>query len=297
MPNHNGRVGIFGISYVGFFTAAGIIDTHPAIKAASPQAPVADLFLGDDWYHGGAFMLAHAFNSAHAYQPQSGPTRPPKVEVPFDWGTEDGYEFFLELGPLRNLTARLGAPNPTWHELLAHPTYDEFWQSRAIWRHLAEHPLPGPRGRWLVRCRGPVGTAARLPRDQGRAIPASPTTPRDGPVDARRLGRDDGRRLGSVDFATDTAAFYREHILLPFFEHHLKDAARPAICRARSSSRPARMSGGGMRRGRPPGAQARTLYFREQGGLSFEPPADADAERHIRQRSREAGAVASATRR
>jgi putative CocE/NonD family hydrolase len=69
VPNHNGRVGIFGISYVGFFTAAGIIDTHPAIKAASPQAPVADLFLGDDWYHGGAFMLAHAFNSAHAYQP------------------------------------------------------------------------------------------------------------------------------------------------------------------------------------------------------------------------------------
>src|SRR6185503_3299179 len=77
VPNHNGRVGIYGISYVGFFTAAGIIDTHPAIKAASPQAPVADLFLGDDWYHGGAFMLAHAFASAHTYQPQSGPKRPP----------------------------------------------------------------------------------------------------------------------------------------------------------------------------------------------------------------------------
>src|SRR5260221_552484 len=83
LSNHNGNVGIYGISYVGFFTAAGIIDTHPAIKAASPQAPVADLFLGDDWFHGGALMLAHAFNSAWAYQPQTGPTRPPLVDVPF----------------------------------------------------------------------------------------------------------------------------------------------------------------------------------------------------------------------
>ena len=96
MPNHNGRVGMWGISYAGFYTVAGIIDTHPAIKAASPQAPVADLFLDDDWYHGGAFMLAHAFGAATVYKPQSEPMLPPKVDVPFDYGTQDGYEFFLK---------------------------------------------------------------------------------------------------------------------------------------------------------------------------------------------------------
>ncbi|MBI2764088.1 MAG: CocE/NonD family hydrolase [Chloroflexi bacterium] len=142
VPNHNGRVGLFGISYGGFFTAAGMIGTHPAIRAASPQAPVADLFLDDDWYHGGAFMLAHAFNSVSVYQPQSEPTPPAKVTVPFDYGTEDGYEFYLRAGPIANLAAKLGTGNPTWDELLAHPTYDEFWQSRAIWRHLKDVRCP-----------------------------------------------------------------------------------------------------------------------------------------------------------
>ena len=141
VPNHNGRVGIYGISYVGFFTAAGIIDTHPAVKAASPQAPVADLFLGDDWFHGGAFMLAHAFNAAWSYQQQSGPTRPPHVDVPFDWGTSDGYDFYLRAGTLSALTARMEG-NPTWQEFMEHSTYDEFWRERAIWKHLSKVRCP-----------------------------------------------------------------------------------------------------------------------------------------------------------
>ena len=107
VPNHNGRVGIWGISYGGFFTVAGIIDTHPAIRAASPQAPVADLFLDDDWYHGGAFMLAHAFGAATVYKPQSEPILPPKVDVPVEYGTQDGYEFFLKAGPIANLAPLL----------------------------------------------------------------------------------------------------------------------------------------------------------------------------------------------
>jgi uncharacterized protein len=166
VPSHNGRVGIWGGSYVGFFTLAGIIDTHPAIKAASPQAPVADLFLDDDWVHGGAFMLAHAFNSAHSYPDRANPNRPPKVEVPFDWGTEDGYEFFLNAGPIGNLTAAFQpAGNQTWDELLAHPTYDEFWQSRAIWRHLRDVrcPVLSVGGCSTPRtCPGPCGHIARF---------------------------------------------------------------------------------------------------------------------------------------
>jgi putative CocE/NonD family hydrolase len=275
VPNHNGRVGIFGISYVGFFTAAAIIDPHPAIKAASPQAPVADVFLGDDWYHGGAFMVAHAFASAHAYQPQSGPTRPPKVDVPFDWGTEDGYQYFLEAGTLRNLTARLGG-NPTWQELVDHPTYDAFWQSRSIWRHLQNIHCPVlVVGGWFDAedLSGPLRTYHAI-KDGN---PGTSTTLVMGPWTHGGWSAEDGRRLGAVDFASATAAFYRERVVVPFFEHHLKDAADPDLPGAlvfetgtnvwrRYVEWPA------------PGAEARTLHFREHGGLSFEAPADEDAD-------------------
>ena len=275
VPGHNGRVGIFGISYVGFFAAAGIIDTHPAIKAASPQAPVADLFLGDDWYHGGAFMLAHAFASAHAYQPQSGPTRPPKVDVAFDWGTEDGYQYFLDAGTLRNLTARLGG-NPTWRELLDHSTYDEFWQSRAIWRHLQNIRCPVlVVGGWFDAedLSGPL----RVYHAIKEGNPGTPTTLVMGPWTHGGWAVQDGRRLGAVDFATETAAFYREHVIVPFFEHHLKDAADPELPGALVFETGTNL----WRRYAEwpvPDAQARTLYFREHGGLAFEAPSDENAD-------------------
>src|ERR1700729_4230161 len=95
VPNNNGKVGITGISYPGFYTSASIIDSHPAIKAASPQAPMTDLFLGDDAYHGGAFMLAANFGFYTSFKPFAEPALPPKNQVRFDPGTPNGYEFFL----------------------------------------------------------------------------------------------------------------------------------------------------------------------------------------------------------
>jgi uncharacterized protein len=92
IPNNNGRAGIWGISYPGFFTSASIIDSHPALKAASPQAPMTDLFMGDDAYHGGAFMLSANFDFYTFFDPQDHPQFPPKVEVPFDYGTNNGYD-------------------------------------------------------------------------------------------------------------------------------------------------------------------------------------------------------------
>src|SRR5260370_32267177 len=102
VPNHNGNVGIWGISYDGFFTSASMIDSHPALKAASPQAPITDLFMGDDAYHGGAFMLAANFGFYSSFKPQENPELPPKTEVPFDYGTKNGYEFYLKMGSLGN---------------------------------------------------------------------------------------------------------------------------------------------------------------------------------------------------
>ena len=167
VPNHNGRVGMWGISYAGFFTAAGIIDTHPAIKAASPQAPVADLFLDDDWYHGGAFMLASNFNSVGGLPAAVGADAPPKVTVPFRLRHEDGYEFFLKLGPSgqRDPATRRSEPHVGRNRRASH-----LRRLLAIPRNLAaleEHPLRGAHRGRLVRRRGLDGTAARLSRDRG----------------------------------------------------------------------------------------------------------------------------------
>ena len=103
VPNNNGKVGIWGISYPGFYTSASIIDSHPALAAASPQAPMTDLFLGDDSYHGGAFMLSASFGFyASSSIPQQNPVSP-RPDGPFNFGTPDSYQFYLEAGNIANL--------------------------------------------------------------------------------------------------------------------------------------------------------------------------------------------------
>ena len=102
VPNNNGKAGIWGISYDGFYAAAGIIDSHPALKAASPQAPVSDLFMGDDAYHNGAFMLAANFGFYTFFPPRTAIGPPPAHGPRYDYGTTDGYEFYLQMGPLSN---------------------------------------------------------------------------------------------------------------------------------------------------------------------------------------------------
>ena len=125
-----------GTSYPGFYTAAGMIDAHPALKCASPQAPIADWFIGDDFHHNGAFYLAHAFRFFSGFgQPLEEPTR--QSEIPFDYKTPDGYEFYLNLGPLSNINeTHFKKKIVFWKELMEHGTYDNFWQARNILPHL-----------------------------------------------------------------------------------------------------------------------------------------------------------------
>jgi putative CocE/NonD family hydrolase len=273
IPNHNGRVGIWGISYDGFFAVAGIIDTHPAITAASPQAPVADLFLGDDWYHNGAFQLAKNFEGATGFRPEAG--APPRATVPFDYGTSDCYEFFLGLETIAAVTARLPAPNAMWDETIAHPTYDAYWQSRAIWRHLKNIRCAVLTvGGWFDAedLMGPL----RVYREIRANNPDVDNSLVMGPWVHGGWGRHDGRRLGSVDFAADTATYYREHIVVPFFELHLKDKGDPSPAQAHVFE-----TGTNVWRRYPawppPEAKPQMLYFRPGGGLSFEPPTESDA--------------------
>ena len=136
VPNNNGKVGIWGISYPGFFTSASIIDSHPAIKAASPQAPMTDLFMGDDAYHGGAFMLAANFGFYSSSSLRRIPRRPSHGPG-FDYGTQSAYEFFLKMGPLANANARYFHDQSfLWNDQVGHDTYDDYWKARNLAPHL-----------------------------------------------------------------------------------------------------------------------------------------------------------------
>jgi uncharacterized protein len=274
IPNHNGRVGMWGVSQPGFHVAAGIIDTHPALKAASPQAPTADYFMGDDVYHNGAFMLAANFGFYSSFVPRAGdPAPPPRQRVAFDPGTPDSYEFYLNLGPLSTVNERLlGGRARYWQEIVDHTTYDDYWKRRSLWRFMT-----GVRaavlnvGGWFD-AEDPVG-----PFHVYRAVEAKNPGASNlivmGPWRHGGWARQPGDRLGNVSFALKSAEVYREQIEFPFFMRYLKD--KPAELPE------AFMFLTGINEWRahaawpPAGATPVTLHFRESGRLSAEAPAEA----------------------
>ncbi len=140
LPANNGRVGIWGISYPGFYSTASLPGAHPALKAVSPQAPVTDWFIGDDFHHNGAFFLMDAFNFMSGFGvPRPKPITPDKGPKPFKYYTADNYKFYLELGPIRNAKARYFADSiKFWNDMMAHGNYDEFWKARNIRPHLTD---------------------------------------------------------------------------------------------------------------------------------------------------------------
>ena len=138
VPNNNGKVGITGISYPGFYTSASIIDSHPAIKAASPQAPMTDLFFNDDGYHGGAFMLAANYGFYTSFKPQKNPLIPSRGPA-YEFPIVDNYDFYLKAGATGNLDTSkdyLNGSNFLFHDQLVHTTYDDYWQKRDLSRHM-----------------------------------------------------------------------------------------------------------------------------------------------------------------
>jgi putative CocE/NonD family hydrolase len=137
VAGHNGNVGMWGISYPGFYTSAGLIDAHPALKAASPQAPIADWFVGDDFHHNGALYLPHAFRFLNEFgRPRPEPIKG-TVYVPTPEKGPDGYGFFLSIGPLTNVEEKHFKRGVAfWTEMMQHGTYDEYWQARDLRRHL-----------------------------------------------------------------------------------------------------------------------------------------------------------------
>jgi putative CocE/NonD family hydrolase len=270
VPNNNGKVGIYGISYPGFYTSASIIDSHPAIKAASPQAPITDLFMGDDSYHGGAFMLAANFGFYSAFTVADNPTPLPKKWSGFEYGAADGYDFFLKHLTLQDILATL---TDKQRALLAptieHATYDEFWKSRNLAPHLknikaavltvggwfdAEDPQ-GPFSTWQSIKKYNPGTFS------GLVV---------GPWIHGGWARGDGQRLGHVQFDSKTAEYFRTKIQFPFFEQHLK-GARPASPIAEVTAFETGTNVWRQYSAWPPvQAKARTLYFGANGKLGWQ---------------------------
>jgi len=274
-PNNNGKVGMFGISYPGFYTAAGMIDSHPALKAASPQAPISDWFMGDDIHHNGAFFLTQNFGFFYWFAQ--------KVEDPlheelknFNFKTPDGYDFFLRMGPLANSDIQLlKGRAPEWNEFLAHPTYDAFWQARNLRPHLKNiHCAVMTVGGWFDAedLFGPL----EIHRWTERQNPGITNLLVMGPWSHGEWGRGTGEKLGPISFHAKTAEFYREHIELPFFHHFLKDGDTNYVMTK------AHIFETGTQRWRrfdawpPKQASARTLFFHAGGTLAFTPPSDSE---------------------
>ena len=126
VPHNNGRVGLLGISYGGWLTVMAMLEPHPALKAVSEQASPADMFLGDDFHHNGAFRLSYGFE--YAAMMETG-----KTSSPFHFDRDDTFDWYLALGPLANANARyLHGNMPTWNDFATHPNYDEFWRRQAV---------------------------------------------------------------------------------------------------------------------------------------------------------------------
>ncbi len=222
VPGNTGKVGMYGVSQPGFYAAAGMIDAHPALVAVAPQAPVTDYYMGDDSYHNGAFMLAHRFSFYMGFHPREGDPEPPQPALAFQYGTPDGYEFFLDMGPLSNADEKyFKHKQPYWTLNLEHTNYDEFWQSRAIWQHLKNiKPAVMLVGGWYDT-EDPQGPLRQFDFMEKNTPPPVNMLVM-GPWNHGGFARGDGDRLGNVNFGSKTAPYYRERIEFPFFLYYLK---------------------------------------------------------------------------
>jgi len=272
LPNNNGKVGVWGISYPGYYTTTSLLSRHPALVAASPQAPIADLYR-DDAFHNGAFMLAANFSFYPFFtnRQDDKPTQGRGFNV--DFGTKDGYEYYLKMGSVKHTndiylknykdTVRL------WNEMLEHPNYDQHWKDRNVLTHL--HDIKTAvlvTGGWYDAedLYGAINTYKTLVKD-------NPTTPiyfAMGPWVHGGWSRGPGDHLGDVEFGGAQGPYYREKIEFAFFSHYLKgtDTDIPKV----STFETGKNEWKTYKAWPPKDAEDENLYFLPGGKLSFTPP-------------------------
>ncbi len=268
--NHNGMAGLWGISYPGFYSSAGAIDSHPALKAVSPQAPISDWFW-DDFHRHGAFTLSMGFNFFSTFGKKRDE---PTTEWPerFEHKTPDGYQFFLDLGPLGNVNKKhFKGEIEFWDELAEHPNYDEFWQSRNILPHLKNIKAAVlVVGGWFDTedLYGPLKTYREIERNN----PGTFNTLVMGPWSHGGWIGGDGSKLGNADFGFKTSQYFQDRILHEFFNHYLKDNEDsldlPEVLAFETGANRWRTFDSWP----PKRAQRKNLYMNSKSGLSFTAP-------------------------
>ncbi|MGK7391990.1 MAG: CocE/NonD family hydrolase [Candidatus Cyclobacteriaceae bacterium M2_1C_046] len=277
IKDNNGKVGQWGISYPGFYTVAGAVDAHPALKASSPQAPISDFFF-DDFHHHGAYLQSYWLaTTVFGYQKDTLTTDAWYRDKWVQTGTPDGYEFYMNMGPLKNASKYFGEDNFFWQQLVEHPNYDEFWQKRSILPHLdnIDHAVMTVGG-WFDAedLYGPLNiykTIEDKNPDNTNMIVMGPWSHGD-------WSRERGiQAVGNVYFGDSISTFYQTNIEKPFFEYHLKDGPKPQLPEAY-------MYDTGLKEWQrfaqwPPEHLPKVdLYFGEDETLSINKPLDKDAE-------------------
>jgi putative CocE/NonD family hydrolase len=271
VPNNNGRVGMAGTSYGAWLTVMGMLDPHPALKAAVEQASPADMWIGDDFHHNGAFRLSYGFEYAYMMESSKEITDVSGVIDRFD-----AYDWYLHLGPLSNANEKyLHSRLPTWNDFVNHPDYDAFWkrQGFAPWLNRVTVPTLNVAGWWDQEdFYGPIKIYELLERhDSGNKNWLVV-----GPWNHGGWSRGEGQKLGRLDFGSATAAYYRREVLARFFAYYLKDKGDPNLPEALTFRTGANQW---VRHDAwPPkrNVTAQHLYFQADRGLSFEaPPASA----------------------
>ncbi len=220
IPNNNGKVGMWGISFPGFYSAVGTLSNHPALIATSPQAPMNDTWLGDDFHHNGAFFLPHAFGFLNGFKRErSGPTQQYKPGIQF--GTEDGYKFFLEMGALKNANKKYFHDSLSiWNEQMTHGNYDDYWKSQNVAAHFNNFkPVTMIVGGWYDSedLYGPL----KLYEAGEKSVPQN-TYIVMGPWTHGGWARSNGDTLGDIRWEQKASLWFRENIELPFFNYYLK---------------------------------------------------------------------------
>ena len=265
VPNNNGRVGIAGVSYPGWLAAVALLDPHPALKASSPQAPVTDLWMGDDFSHNGAFRQTYAH---HWAVPLEMAKKGGDVEI----ADPDHYNYYLNTVKLPALSADLAKKSHSWKAFIEHPTWDWYWQAKAANLYLKDTSVPTlVVGGWWDQedLYGPLALYKSLEKtDSDNQVNLVM-----GPWNHGGWGGR-GRRLGAIDFGSDTGRHFRAEILAPFFAYHLHRKGMLKLPEAsifRSGSNRWMAYDAWMPKGN---FETRGIYLHASGKLSFEKPAD-----------------------
>ena len=273
IPNNNGNFGVFGISYPGFYSTMAALSNHPALKAVSPQAPVTDWFMGDDFHHNGAFALMDGFSFYYSFgKPRPKPTT--NHEKGFDFPEKDNYNFYLKQGALKNYKKYLGDSIIFWNDLMNHPNLDSWWKERnarkycnnikpAILTVGGTFDAEDCYGAWnLYKAieKQSVNTTNKLVM---------------GPWFHGGWHRGNGNHLGNVRFGSNTSDFYQQNIEGPFFDFYLNNKGTDKNIAEASIFFSGENNWNFFESWPPKNCESKTIYLNQNEKLSFEKPKQA----------------------